>query len=233
MSFKSRNLDRLFRVLIALLLGALGSAHGQENGAVAWLGITTARGKLAPELSEKLGLPRGVGIVVRSVTADGPADRAGIEATDILTRLDDQTLINPPQLMTLVQNKKSGDRAMISLFREGKAEKITVTLGQAPEPPGTSSATKTNSVSRSASGPSTVNTIADDHYTITATSRPGNRTVLIKSKAGQVVYDGPYNTDVERERVPAELRRRIEQHKLFTDKFLEPVAFVELSDLSF
>ncbi len=93
---------------------------------VTWLGL------VADEVSEavraQLPLPEGAGLLVSTVTRDGPAAQAGVWANDILVKLDDQLLVNAAQLRTLVHGKKAGDKITLSLLRKGKELQVTATL---------------------------------------------------------------------------------------------------------
>ena len=51
----------------------------------------------------------GVGLLVNHVVPGSPAKLAGIEKHDVLHRLDDQYLINPPQLAVLIRTREPGD----------------------------------------------------------------------------------------------------------------------------
>ena len=96
-----------------------------------WLGISTH--PVEPPLREHLELPDGFGIQVVEVMPDSPAGKAGLRGNDVLVRFDDQRLISPDHLSLLVREKRSGDRATLSLIRKGKEESLEVTLGEADE----------------------------------------------------------------------------------------------------
>jgi len=71
----------------------------------------------------------GRGIMVTEVHHDSPADKAGIKAHDIITSYDDQKLYSPEQLAKLIRNDKAGREIKLGLIHDGKAEDLTVTLG--------------------------------------------------------------------------------------------------------
>jgi serine protease Do len=99
---------------------------------VAWLGITTR--EAPPVIASQLDLPKGTGLVVDMVIPESPAAAAGILANDVLTKLDDQILINPPQLAVLVRIKNAGDRVQLTLLRKGKTQTVSATLGEREVP---------------------------------------------------------------------------------------------------
>ena len=95
---------------------------------VAYLGVATM--EVAPELAAQLKLSPGMGLVVNTVLADGPAERAGVKQYDLITRLDDQLLTNPEQLRVLVRMKKQSDDVKLAIVRQGAPTTVDVELGQ-------------------------------------------------------------------------------------------------------
>lgn len=92
----------------------------------AFLGITTS--PVTGTLREQLKIDKGVGLVVDFVEKDSPADAAGVKPHDILTKLDDQVLINAQQLAVLVRSKKAGDSITLTLLHESKTTTATAKL---------------------------------------------------------------------------------------------------------
>jgi len=97
----------------------------------AYLGVHTSR--LDNGLSHQLGLPLGAHLKVERVATDSPAENAGIKLFDILVKLDDQLLINPEQLKTLVQMRNPGECITLSILRQSKPLSVLVELTEAPE----------------------------------------------------------------------------------------------------
>lgn len=98
-----------------------------EMEKVAYLGVETS--PVDPTVAAQLGLPRGTGVVIRRVAEGSPA--AGVlQPHDVLTRLDDQILVNMAQLTVLVRNHKVGDEVKLTYFRGGKEASAKVKLGE-------------------------------------------------------------------------------------------------------
>lgn len=95
---------------------------------VPFLGVVLA--PVDESLGSQLGLPDGVGVLVRAVMDDSPAARAGVMEHDVLHYFNDQLLVNEPQLQTLVQQAGIGNDVKLTLFRKGKSEVINVKLGE-------------------------------------------------------------------------------------------------------
>jgi hypothetical protein len=92
-----------------------------EKEKVTYLGVETA--PVSRTLCVQLGLPRDTGLVVTSVLDKSPAAEV-LKEDDVLTKLDDQLLVNTPQLGVLVRARKEGDEARLTVIRGGK--EITV-----------------------------------------------------------------------------------------------------------
>ena len=93
---------------------------------VIFLGVETS--EIPSVLCEQMNLPKGFGLVVDYVVPDGPAAAAGVQQNDILKMLNEQILINPSQLRTLLQSFQDGQTVTLTLIRKGQEQKITVKL---------------------------------------------------------------------------------------------------------
>lgn len=93
---------------------------------VTYLGVAVV--PVDATLAAQLQLPEGQGLVVNFVESDSPADKVGLQQHDVLTRLDDQILIEPRQLSVLVRNHGEGDAVAITYLRAGKERRATAAL---------------------------------------------------------------------------------------------------------
>lgn len=70
-----------------------------------------------------------IGVYVAEVVDGGPAQKAGIVATDIITDFNDEKIFSMKQLSELIKESKVGDSVTIRLVRDGKTPiEITVIL---------------------------------------------------------------------------------------------------------
>lgn len=76
------------------------------------------------------GLPDSRGALVNRVLAGSPAERAGIEPGDVIRAVDGTPINTSSDLPPLVGNKAPGTRVTLSVFREGRARDINVTLSE-------------------------------------------------------------------------------------------------------
>lgn len=80
------------------------------------------------DTAEVLGIARGTGLFIESVAPDSPAAAAGLKAGDVLTRLNDQVLINAEQFAVLIRLNKAGDQVALHALREGEPVKLKAQL---------------------------------------------------------------------------------------------------------
>src|SRR5437870_8578443 len=97
-----------------------------------FLGVETSQ--VPTVVSEQLGLPKGLGLVVDYVVPDSPAASAGVQQNDILKMLNDQILMEPSQLRKLLQTFSEGTEVTLTILRKGQEQKITVKLAKKEMP---------------------------------------------------------------------------------------------------
>lgn len=102
-----------------------------EMEKVAYLGVETM--PVDPTVSAQLSLPRDTGLAIRRV-ADGSPAASLLQKHDILTKIDDQILIDMRQLSVLVRNHKVGDEVKLTLIRGGKETTVKAKLGEREVP---------------------------------------------------------------------------------------------------
>ena len=85
---------------------------------------------MPPGATPELALPPNAGgVVVEAVVAGSPAEAAGIQSGDIITRIDDTSLDANHTLSDLIAQHKPGDRIAITVWRAGKILTLDVELG--------------------------------------------------------------------------------------------------------
>jgi putative serine protease PepD len=73
------------------------------------------------------------GARVESVTPGGPADRAGIQPGDVITRIDGRTVADPSGISTVIGTKRPGDEVAIEVERGGTTTTLHAKLGNRPQ----------------------------------------------------------------------------------------------------
>ena len=80
------------------------------------------------DVAEAIGLGKPAGALVRSVEKDGPAEKGGVEAGDIITRVDGKAVERSGDLPRIIGGIKPGSRATLTVFRRGATRDLSVTV---------------------------------------------------------------------------------------------------------
>jgi serine protease Do len=88
--------------------------------------IGVAIDQVTKEVAESIGLGKPAGALVRSVESGGPADKAGIEAGDIITKVDGKPVERFGDLPRMVGSTKPGTKVALQLFRRGAYREVSV-----------------------------------------------------------------------------------------------------------
>jgi len=86
--------------------------------------------QVSKEVAESIGLGKAQGALVRGVEAGAPADKAGIEAGDIITKFDGRQIEKSTDLPRLVGNVKPGTRSVVTVFRRGTTRDFSVVVAE-------------------------------------------------------------------------------------------------------
>ncbi|MGH9575855.1 MAG: DegQ family serine endoprotease [Terriglobales bacterium] len=89
--------------------------------------------EVTKELAESFGLPKAAGALVNSVEKGGPADKAGLEPSDVILKFDGKTVNSTSDLPRIVAQTRPGSKATMQIWRKGAARDVTVTVGEMPE----------------------------------------------------------------------------------------------------
>jgi serine protease Do len=72
------------------------------------------------------------GIVVREVTPDTPAAKAGLKPGDRIVKLDKDDVSDVRAFLRTIASKKPGDKLTLGIVRDGKDQNLAVTVGERP-----------------------------------------------------------------------------------------------------
>lgn len=86
--------------------------------------------QVSKDVAEAVGLSKPQGALVRGVESGAPADKAGVEAGDIILKFDGKTIEKSADLPRLVGATKPGTRASITVFRRGSMVDLTVQVAE-------------------------------------------------------------------------------------------------------
>ena len=106
------------------------------NGTIqkAYLGVQFVA--ITPDIRAELNLSERNGALVKSgtsgqaaVISGGPADKAGIQEGDIITKVDDRVIGEQGGLGSLIAEFLPGEKVTLTIIRDGKTQEVSVTLG--------------------------------------------------------------------------------------------------------
>jgi serine protease Do len=92
--------------------------------------------QVSKEVAESLGLSKPQGALVRGVEQGSPAEKAGLEAGDIILRFDGKLIEKSADLPRQVGNTKPGTVSKLQIWRRGSSKELSITVGEfEPEKP--------------------------------------------------------------------------------------------------
>ena len=97
----------------------------------AYLGVSMT--EITADDSERLGIGRDAGVVVKLVGDESPAGKAGIAVDDVIASFDDRPIRTTGQLQELVERLPPGSRHNVGIIRDGKSRTLEVAIETMPE----------------------------------------------------------------------------------------------------
>lgn len=88
------------------------------------IGVSTMA--LTKQLADYFGITGGRGVLVTSVTADSPAEKAGVKAGDVITAVDGEAVDSSGELARIINRKKDGE-VSLTIIRNKAQQTIRVT----------------------------------------------------------------------------------------------------------
>jgi serine protease Do len=92
------------------------------------IGVTIA--PVTKEVAESIGLGKPMGALVQGVESGGPAEKAGIEAGDIIVKVDGKAVEKSGDLPRIIGATKPGSRSSLQVFRRGATRDLQVTVAE-------------------------------------------------------------------------------------------------------
>lgn len=88
--------------------------------------------RVTKEVAESIGLGKAQGALVRAVEEGAPADKAGVEAGDIIVKFDGKAVEKSSDLPRMVGAVKPGTKSTLTVFRRGATKELTVVIVEIP-----------------------------------------------------------------------------------------------------
>jgi serine protease Do len=105
----------------------------REKGRVSRGRIGVVIQEVSKDLATSFGLDRPRGALVNSVEKGSPAEKAGVEPTDIITKFDGKVVEASGDLPRLVGGTRPGSQSTLEVWRKGTTRSMTLTVGELQE----------------------------------------------------------------------------------------------------
>ena len=117
-----------FAIPINLAHGIIAQLKSEGEVTRGWLGVAIQ--DLTAEMAEYYGLKDRKGVLVADVFEGDPAEKAGIQAKDIIIEVNDEKIETSRQLTAMIAGLKVGETARVKVFRDGKSKTFAVKLAK-------------------------------------------------------------------------------------------------------
>jgi serine protease Do len=111
---------------------------GDENAMVvlgdegaSWLGVESE--EVTSEKAKELKLPAERGVLLEHIIPDSPAAKAGLKESDVITEINGQRVEGAAQFRRMIHEIPSGRSVQVTVWRDGRAQTLSVTLGKSEE----------------------------------------------------------------------------------------------------
>ncbi len=105
---------------------ALGAPPQASSGAQSWLGVGII--DLTPDRAEEINLDQLYGVEIAQVADGGPAEDAGLQRGDIITRFRDEMVLDAEHLAQLVRETPGGRSVELEVWRDGRQRDVEVVI---------------------------------------------------------------------------------------------------------
>jgi serine protease Do len=117
-----------FAIPVNLAVSIIAQLKSEGEVTRGWLGVAIQ--DLTSEMAEYYGLKDRKGVLVADVFKGDPADKAGIQAKDIILDVNGQKIETSRQLTGMIAGLKVGETAKVAVFRDGKKKTFEVKLAK-------------------------------------------------------------------------------------------------------
>jgi serine protease Do len=100
------------------------------NGRVIRGRIGVVIAQVTKDVAESIGLGKAVGALVSSVESGGPADKGGVEAGDIITKVEGRNVDRSGDLPRIIGSMKPGSKTSLTVFRRGTYKDLNVVVAE-------------------------------------------------------------------------------------------------------
>lgn len=84
------------------------------------------------ELADSFGLSKQAGALISAVEKGGPADKAGIQASDVILKYDGKVVTASRDLPRMVASTQPGSKVVVQLWRKKAIKEVGLSVGEMP-----------------------------------------------------------------------------------------------------
>jgi len=96
-----------------------------------WLGVESQ--EVSTEKAKELKLPAERGVLLERVVPDSPAAKGGLKDNDVITEINGVRVEGAAQFRRMIHEIPAGRSAQFTVWRDGRAQTIGVTLGKSED----------------------------------------------------------------------------------------------------
>ena len=107
-------------------------AQLKDTGSVSrgWIGVQVQ--PVTQDIADGMGLKKAQGALVVAPQKDGPAAKAGVEAGDVITAANGQSVKDARELARIIGGFAPGSTVKLDVLHKGQSKVVSLTLGQLP-----------------------------------------------------------------------------------------------------
>ena len=120
-----------FAIPIEMAMNVADQLRSKGRVSRGWLGVQIQ--DITRELADAFDMKQPSGALVARVYANSPAEKAGVEAGDVILEYNGKRLYDSSMLPPLVGSSRVDQPAKLSILRNGKRKQLTVEIGELPE----------------------------------------------------------------------------------------------------
>jgi len=149
----------------------------RDDGVVTrgWLGVRIQ--PVTADIAESLGAGGTDGAIVAETQTNSPAAAAGIQAGDIITKVNGEPVKDPKELSQKIANFEPNQKVSVTVMREGREQQFEVTLGDLKQ------LDETQEASAAPSAPENVQPGSLDGLGLTIEKNPNGEGVVVTGVA--------------------------------------------------
>jgi serine protease Do len=104
----------------------------KDKGSVSrgWIGVQIQ--PVTQDIADSIGLKQAEGALIADPQKDGPAAKAGVEAGDVITAVNGQSVKDARELARIIGGFAPGSTAKLDVLHKGRGKVVSLTLGQLP-----------------------------------------------------------------------------------------------------